>query len=112
MVAGQNIIGRIVSFALGLMIGFYMLFDFDKLNDHIISVLPKKWRSTYKELGERLNDSLRNYIQGLLLIMLVVFITQSIGLTLAGLKAPLIFALFCALTDVIPYFGPYIGGIP
>ena len=28
------------------------------------------------------------------------------------LKAPLIFALFCALTDVIPYFGPYIGAIP
>ena len=44
--------------------------------------------------------------------MLLVFITQSIGLTLAGLQAPLIFALFCALTDVIPYFGPYIGAIP
>lgn len=110
--AGQSLIGGIISFALGLMIGFYMLFDFNKLNDHIISVLPKKWRKTYKELGERLNNSLRNYIQGLLLVMLLVFITQAIGLTLAGLKAPLIFALFCALTDVIPYFGPYIGAIP
>lgn len=112
MSAGKSIIGGIVSFALGLMIGFYMLFDFDKLNEHIENVLPKKWRKIYKELGERLNDSLRDYIQGLLLIMLLVFITQSIGLTLAGLKAPLIFALFCALTDVIPYFGPYIGAIP
>ena len=44
--------------------------------------------------------------------MILIFITQSIGLTLAGLQAPLIFALFCALTDVIPYFGPYIGAIP
>ena len=44
--------------------------------------------------------------------MLLVFITQSIGLTLAGLQAPLIFALFCALTDIIPYIGPYIGAIP
>ncbi len=44
--------------------------------------------------------------------MLLVFLTQSIGLTLAGLKAPLVFALFCAVTDIIPYFGPYIGGIP
>ena len=112
VIAGQSIFGGIVSFALGLMIGFYMLFDFDKLNDHIINVLPKRWRKPYKELAERLNDSLRDYIQGLLLIMLVVFITQAIGLTLAGLKAPLIFALFCALTDIIPYFGPYIGAIP
>ena len=109
---GQSLIGGIISFALGLMIGFYMLFDFNKLNDHIESLLPKKWRKTYKELGERLNNSLRNYIQGLLLVMLLVFITQAVGLTLAGLKAPLIFALFCALTDVIPYFGPYIGAIP
>ena len=112
MTAGKSIVGGIISIALGLMIGFYMLFDFDKLNKHIESILPKKWRKIYQELGERLNDSLRDYIQGLLLIMVLVFITQSIGLTLAGLKAPLIFALFCALTDVIPYFGPYIGAIP
>lgn len=109
---GKNLVGGTISFALGLMIGFYMLFDFNKLNEHITNVLPKKWRNSYKELGARLNDSLRDYIQGLLLIMLIVFITQSVGLTLAGLKAPLIFALFCALTDVIPYFGPYIGAIP
>ena len=44
--------------------------------------------------------------------MTLVFITQSICLTLAGLEAPLIFALFCAVTDIIPYFGPYIGAIP
>ena len=44
--------------------------------------------------------------------MLIVFITQMIGLTLAGLEAPIVFALFCAITDIIPYFGPYIGGIP
>ena len=112
VVAGQNIFSGIVSFALGLMIGFYMLFDFDKLNDHIVSILPKRWKKPYKELMERLNDSLRDYIQGLLLIMLLVFVTQAIGLTLVGLKAPLIFALFCALTDIIPYFGPYIGAVP
>ena len=58
------------------------------------------------------NNQLRKYIQGVLLVMLLVFITQTIGLTLAGLEAPLIFALFCALTDIIPYFGPYIGAIP
>ena len=44
--------------------------------------------------------------------MVLVFITQSIGLTIAGLEAPILFALFCAVTDIIPYFGPYIGGIP
>lgn len=109
---GKSLFSGGVTFVLGLMIGFYMLFDFDKLNENLENSLPKKWRKTYTELVSRLNDSLRSYFQGLLLIMVLIFITQSIGLTLAGLQAPLIFALFCALTDVIPYFGPYIGAIP
>lgn len=97
---------------LGLMIGFYMLFDFDKMNRAFISVLPKHWKMNAAELIVRLNDSLRGYVQGVLLVMCLVFVTQSIGLTLSGIKAPLVFALFCAITDIIPYFGPYIGAIP
>ena len=44
--------------------------------------------------------------------MVLVFITQLIGFSIIGLEAPIIFAIFCALTDIIPYFGPYIGAIP
>ncbi|MDD5888887.1 MAG: AI-2E family transporter [bacterium] len=109
---GKGLFNGGLSAVLGLMIGFYMLFDFNKINDALINNMPISWRKNYQELGSRINSSLRDYVQGILLIMLLVFITQSIGLTLAGIKAPLIFALFCALTDVIPYFGPYIGAIP
>lgn len=97
---------------LGLMIGFYLLFDIHKVNKFIKKTIPKDWIEHYEELTKRINTSLRSYIQGVLIIMLIVFITQMIGLTLAGLEAPIVFALFCALTDIIPYFGPYIGGIP
>ena len=75
-------------------------------------MLPNKWKDGYKDLCGRINESLRSYIQGLFLVMFLVFITQSIGLTIAGVKAPLVFALFCAITDVIPYVGPYIGAVP
>lgn len=109
---GKGLVSGGMTFFLAIMIGFYMLFDFNKINDFILDNIPKHWKNGYKELGSRLNDSLRSYLQGLVLVMLLVFVTQSIGLTLAGLDAPLIFALFCALTDIIPYFGPYIGAIP
>ena len=97
---------------LGLMVGFYLLYDFNKVNEKIKSILPNNWKEGYDDLTHRLNTSLRSYIQGVLLVMLLVFITQSIGLTIAGMEAPILFALFCAITDIIPYFGPYIGGIP
>ena len=109
---GKVIINGGLNFILGLMVGFYLLYDFNKVNQLIENMLPNKFKSGYKDLTHRINTSLRSYVQGVLLIMLLVFITQTVGLTLAGLKAPIIFALFCAVTDIIPYFGPYIGGIP
>ena len=112
LTAGKSIISGGVNFVLGLMIGFYLLFDFDKVNANIFKFIPKDWQEGYVELTHRINTSLRSYVQGVLLVMLLVFLTQSIGLTLAGLEAPILFALFCAVTDIIPYFGPYIGAIP
>lgn len=109
---GKSLISGGLNLVLGLMVGFYMLYDFNKLNDQIKNLIPISWRDNYKELMTRINTSLRSYVQGVLLIMLLVFITQCIGLTLAGMEAPILFALFCAVTDIIPYFGPYIGGIP
>lgn len=109
---GKSIISGGLNIILGLMVGFYVLYDFDKINKGIKRIIPKEWHSGYNDLCNRINNSLRSYVQGLFLVMFLVFITQSIGLTIAGLKAPLIFALFCAITDVIPYFGPYIGAIP
>ncbi len=109
---GKGIVSGSISFVLGLMIGFYMLWDFDKIKRNLEKLLPYSWRDGYHDLTDRLNNQLRKYIQGVLMVMLLVFVTQSIGLTLAGLEAPLIFAFFCAITDIIPYFGPYIGAIP
>ena len=97
---------------LGIMIGFYMSYDFDKLSSTFVDLLPESWRLNTNELIRRINQSLRGYVSGLFLVMFLVFITQSVALTIVGLKAPLVFALFCAITDVIPYFGPYIGAIP
>ena len=109
---GKAVFNGGINFILGLMVGFYLLYDFDKVNGYIRHLIPKAWEDGYLELTDRINNSLRSYIKGVFLIMLLVFITQTIGLTIAGMEAPIVFALFCALTDIIPYFGPYIGAIP
>ena len=109
---GKGVISGATSIVLGLMIGFYLLFDFRKFQGHLLSIIPKRWHSNTKDLMGRINGKLRSYVGGVLLVCFLVFITQSIGFSLAGLKAPLLFALFCAITDVIPYIGPWIGGAP
>lgn len=106
------VISYFTTFVLGLMISFYLLYDYDKISKNIYRFIPKNQHDNARDLINRINHSLRGYVQGLLLVMLLVFISQAIGLSLAGLKAPLIFALFCAITDIIPYFGPWIGAVP
>ena len=109
---GRGFVSGATNIILGLMIGFYLLFDFRKFQGHLLSIIPKDWHKGAKDLMRRINGKLRSYVGGVLLIMLLVFITQSIGFSLAGLSAPFLFALFCAITDVIPYIGPWIGGAP
>lgn len=101
-----------INIIFGIFIAFYMLLDFNNVRSHLLTLIPKKVHTDVITLTDKLNKMLKNYVQGTLLIMLLLFICQSIGFTLAGLKAPLVFGLFCAITNIIPYFGPYIGGIP
>lgn len=108
----KSIIDGGINFIFGLFIAFYMLLDFNNVRKHLLIFIPKRVHSEFITLTDKLNKMLKSYVQGTLLIMLLLFICQSIGFTIAGLRAPLVFGLFCAITNVIPYVGPYIGGIP
>ncbi len=108
----KSIFSGLGIFLIGLIIGFYLLIGFDNVNDTIITIFPRKMQKDARELITEVNTSLRRFVQGALLDSTFVFIVTSIGLWLVGLKAPLLFGLFCGLTNIIPYVGPYIGGAP
>lgn len=112
------LIGIISSFAsgmgsiiVGLIIGFFLLVSFES-TDSFIDFLPKKIQTATRELLQKIDDALRSFVTGSILDCTFIFIISSIGLYFAGLKAPLLFGLFCGITNIIPYAGPYIGGIP
>lgn len=112
MNAITNLVSGGVNLLIGLLVGLYMLFDFDNVKKHLHSLIPKKYQKDTVTLITRLNNNLKSYVHGTLLIMFILFVFQSIALSIAGLEAPMVFGLFCAITNVIPYVGPYIGGIP
>ena len=112
MNAISNIISGGVNLLIGLLVGLYMLFDFDNVKKHLYSLIPNKYQDDVVSLLDKLNNNLKSYVHGTLLIMFILFVFQSIALWIAGLEAPMVFGLFCAVTNVIPYVGPYIGGAP
>ena len=99
-------------FGVGLIIGFYLLLNFDDNIDTLYTLIPKRYRKETKKCLSAVNKPLKRFVNGALLDCTVVFVVTAIGFSFIGLKAPLLFALFCALTNVIPYAGPYIGGAP
>ena len=108
----KNIFSGMGSIIVGLVIGFYLLMSFDNINDTLITLFPKKIQRNTHEIIYEINTSLRKFVIGAALDALLIFIVSAIGFGIIGLKAPLLFALFCAITNIIPYAGPYIGGIP
>ena len=112
VVSLKTIFSWVGIFGIGLIIGFYLLLDFDKNIDTIYTLIPKRYRKETKRCLTAVNKPLKRFVNGALLDCTVVFVITAIGFSFIGLKSPLLFALFCALTNVIPYAGPYIGGAP
>ena len=100
----------LLTIGFGLIIGLYMLFDFDSINHHLLKLFPKKNRFEISLLFTNISTEVRKSVNGTLLVATAVFLGDSIGFAIVGLQAPLLFGLFCGLTDLIPYVGPYIGG--
>ena len=108
----SSVFSGLGSLIVGFFIGFYLLISFENFNDAIISFVPKKSRADFRGLTNEVNTSLRKYVQGTLICASTIFLLSSIGFGIAGLKAPILFGLFCGVTNIIPYVGPYIGGAP
>lgn len=110
----MNIVGVVFSglgtMAISLVVGLYLLFDFNNAIDHLLKYIPKTHKYEIETLINQIGEELRKCVRGTLTIACMVFVCDSLGFAIAGLKAPILFGLLCGITDLIPYIGPYIGG--
>ena len=107
----SNLVSGVGTIFFGLIIGLYMLFDFDNITKLLLKIVPFKYQVEVASLVEKISLEVRKCVNGTLLVACVVFLLDTIGFSIIGLKSPLLFGLFCGITDLIPYIGPYIGTI-
>ena len=105
----SSIVGGFGKIFVGLIIGFYISFEFDKAADGFISMFPARVRGDVTYLLGKLDDTLYSFMSGTLWLSLLLFVVSVIGFSLIGLNAPVLVAFICAITNLIPYIGPYIG---
>ena len=106
----KSIISAIGIIALSLVIMIYMLMDFDNITFNFEKFLRKKGAEDYIKLLNNIGYNARKVVNGTLLVAFMVFVCDTIGFAIVGLNAAVLFGLFCGITDLIPYIGPYIGG--
>lgn len=108
----QGLISGVGKFLVGAVIGFYLLMNFNNVTKFLINMVPKKFKGDFEKLTSNISEVLFGFVNGTFLDSLILLIINIIGFSLIGLNAPVLFAVFCVVTNIIPYVGPYIGGIP
>ncbi len=108
----QGLISGVGKFLVGAVIGFYLLMNFNNVTKFLINMVPKKFKGDVEKLSNNISEVLFGFVNGTFLDSLILLIINIIGFSLIGLNAPVLFAVFCVVTNIIPYVGPYIGGIP
>lgn len=97
---------------ISLIISFYLLIDFNKSSKNIYVLVPAKHRDNLHKLMSKISEQLFSFVKGTGLIAILVFIVSCIAFMVSGLKGAIFFALWNAITNIIPYIGPWLGGIP
>lgn len=120
---GTKVGGGLLSFVLGFkdfIIGFIIAIYFVSSKEMIKAQAKKITFAFFKNshaqsiisVSKRINDIFIHYITGILLDAFFVGCATFVGATIIGTPYPLLMAVIIACTNVIPFFGPFIGGIP
>lgn len=93
-------------------LSFYILKDAHVIRKNVLLVVPRKWRKQTVDLFAEMDRSIGMYIRGQLTVCAILAVMASIGLWFLKVPYPIVFGLFIGSTDLIPYFGPFIGAAP
>lgn len=94
------------------LIFFYMLKDGHKFPEAVAHLLPYEYSDDVLALLKEINKTIAKYISGQALVCLFVGTFTFIGYLLIGLPYAFLLGVTAAITNIIPYLGPYIGLIP
>jgi predicted PurR-regulated permease PerM len=107
---------KLVRYSLGILISpilaFYLLYDWDKIKDHFVLLVPKSGRRQVTTLIKDLDDVLAGVVRGQLLVAAIVGTCVTGGLYFLQVPFAILIGFIAGVLDIIPYFGAIIGAAP
>jgi predicted PurR-regulated permease PerM len=104
--------GGVLSLILMFVISFYLSVRQDGVGEFLAIVTPVKHEEYVKNLWKRSERKIGKWMQGQLLLGLIVGILTYIALLVLGVKHPLLLAAVAAVFELIPVVGMTLSAIP
>lgn len=108
----SNVITLLFDVGIAYVGGFFLSFDYLKFKERIKEFLRKKNKEKMITYIKSFSPFVYKYTYCLLIDMIVLWIITGVSFLLAGLEYPFMFATIIAISDLIPYIGPIVGGAP
>ncbi|MES2994436.1 MAG: AI-2E family transporter [Patescibacteria group bacterium] len=103
--------GGIFALILVIVLSFYFAIQETGVDDFIRLVTPVKHEEYVIDLWLRAKKKIGLWMQGQLLLSLIVGVIVYLGLLILGVPYALLLAVIAAILDLIPIFGSFIAGI-
>ncbi|MEC9283232.1 MAG: AI-2E family transporter [Bdellovibrionota bacterium] len=99
-------------FILAPFFAFFMLRDGRGVVRQFLRMMPNNLFELALNLNYQINEQMGDFIRARLLEAGIVGFVIWVGLAIIGFPYASILAIFAALTNLIPYVGPFIGAVP
>lgn len=108
----SNVFGGVLSLILIVVLSFYLAVQKDGIANFLRIVTPFKYESYAIDLWKRSQRKIGRWLQGQLILSLIVGVLVYLGLTILGVPNALLLAILAAIFELIPLFGPILAAVP
>ena len=109
LMSGSSVIAGFVNSVLIIFVMFYLLIDWDHFFGIIKKMFPLRAQETIHHLAMHTDGLLSQYLNGMVIVISIMSVSYSIGLSLIGIQGAVALGIFTALMIVIPYIGITLG---
>ena len=110
--AGAALFGGVLSFVLLIVISFYLSVQEHGIENFLRIITPLEHETYILDLWQRSQRKIGRWLQGQVLLGVLVGVIVFLGLTILNVKYAILLAILTALFEVIPVFGPIMSAIP
>lgn len=104
--------GGIINFLLMMIISFYLAVQEKGIENFLRLVIHAKYEAYAIDLWKRSQRKIGFWMQGQVLLGLLIGVFVYLGLSILGVKYALALAIFASFFEIIPVFGPILAATP